>query len=196
MVWDKDFPADDDVVNTSFTKYHDNWDEIEDTFATNHLYPGQTGQGEHTQVKFTAPIATPSAVAGKNYLYVKDFAATQTPYTLLAELTHVDGQGNENQIISGGRVRPKTIYIQWDGATATTAPAGVTVTQNGTGIYDITFPQIGGSFLHFNYSTYSSSGLSVGSITSQTAISATLKTYQANGNAISTPFNLEIKAAI
>ncbi len=196
MVWDKNFPSQTDIVKDTFTKYHDNWDAIEDTFAADHIYPGLTDEGEHLQVKFTAPIATPVGGSTKNVLYIKDFAATQTPFTLLAELTFLDSEGNESQLVSGGRVRPKTIYISWNGTTATTAPAGVTVTQSGTGIYLLTFPQIGGDFLLFNYAAAAgAAALSVGSISEQTATTATLKTFQANGNAVSTGFRLEIRAA-
>lgn len=193
MSWNKNFPALTDQVDLTFTNYHNNWDAIEDTFATDHRYMGQADEGEHIQISYTAPITTPSAQDGKFYSYIKDYATTESPYAEVIEQTFLDGENNEMQVTSGGRLMPKTVFIDWDGSSATTFPSsGVTVTKTGTGVYDLTFPEIGGSFLFFNFIGVGT--LSFSTITEQTATTATLKTYQANGNATDSDFRLEIKA--
>jgi hypothetical protein len=55
--------------------------------------------GEHKQVKFYGPISTPSNVANKGFLYVKDFSGK-------LELCFLDEDGDEIQLTSGGVFNP------------------------------------------------------------------------------------------
>ena len=69
--------------------------DVRETFEINHVEMDAAGRGEHTKVTFNAPIATPSNVANKGFVYTKDVAAK-------AELHFEDEDGNEIQITSGG----------------------------------------------------------------------------------------------
>lgn len=197
MTWDPTYPllTDTNKIKDTFTQITDNWDAIEDTFATDHRYMGQPNEGEHLKVTFTAPQTTPNAEEGKIYTYVKDFAGTASPYTEVVEMTGLDGEANEFQITSGGRIMPKTVYIKWNGTTATSLPSGATVVRTDTGVYDLTFPEIGGSFLFFGCTSTETIRVSMFTISEQTSTTATVKFFDTDGTRINVPFVIKIRAA-
>ena len=95
--FDQDKPAgtqklrlsDDDIRNNNYA--------LQDAIGRDHKFPTTyaTDAVEHTRVKFTAPIVSPSSAANKCYLFPKDADSK-------VELHWLDEDGNELQVTSKG----------------------------------------------------------------------------------------------
>lgn len=97
-LFDKSKPAASTSLRNSNPQILTNWSDIQTAINQDHEFVDATaGQqsGEHTQVKFFAPIATPANAANKAWLYSKDVSA-------VTELHWEDESGNELQMTSGG----------------------------------------------------------------------------------------------
>jgi len=102
MAWDKTKPAGTTKVNLADDQIRDNFAAAEDALARDHNFPGtmSSDAGEHTRVKFYAPIAKPSSAANKAYIYGKDDAVLSK-----IELFWLDEDGNEAQLTKAGAVQ-------------------------------------------------------------------------------------------
>lgn len=97
-VFDKDKPAATTSLRNSNPEILTNWSDLQTALNQDHEFVNAaSGQqsGEHTQVKFFAPISTPSNAANKAFLYSKDVDS-------VVELHWEDESGNEVQMTSLG----------------------------------------------------------------------------------------------
>lgn len=91
-------PADSDPVSEGAEKIRDLKKDVRERVAKDHymdIAGTDADHGEHSKVTFQAPIATPSNVANKGFLYGKDVGGK-------IELHFLDEDGNEIQLTSGG----------------------------------------------------------------------------------------------
>lgn len=95
-VWNKDKPSSSTSLRSSNPEILANWSALETAITQDHEFStGGTNSGEHKQIKFNAPISTPTNAANKSFVYEKDVSA-------VVELHWLDESGNELQMTSGG----------------------------------------------------------------------------------------------
>lgn len=91
-------PADSDSISQGASKMRGLKLDVRERLATDH-YLDPTGtqadHGEHTKVTYHAPIATPTNVANKGFMYTKDVNSK-------VEVHALDEDGNETQLTSVG----------------------------------------------------------------------------------------------
>ena len=138
--FDKDKPASSTSLRNSNPEILANWSALETAMDQDHDFTtGGTQTGTHDQIKFTAPISTPSNVANVGFLYSKDVAA-------VVEFHWEDESGNEVQMTSAGSLGSATTNFLVNTITSSgliTANAGVTLGAGddliGSATSDITF---------------------------------------------------------
>lgn len=108
---------------------------VRERLAVNHKAAGDEFDGEHTQITFFGPVATPTAVANKGFLYTKDVGGK-------AELHYLDEDDHEVQITNAGAINllpnsvgdikgsldstPSTGWYNMNGQTIGNASSGAT----------------------------------------------------------------------
>lgn len=104
--FDKTQPAGSTKVRLSDDQIRANNDALQDAISRDHKFPTSYGTdaGEHTRVKFTAPITTPTSAANKGFLYSKDVGAK-------AELHWEDEDSNEIQLTSAGKLMGNPVKV-------------------------------------------------------------------------------------
>ena len=95
--WDANKPAGSTKVRLADDEIRANNAALEDALGRDHNFPGNEGSdaGEHTKIKFYAPIATPGNEANKGFAYIKDVGGK-------VELHFLDEDGNEIQLTAAG----------------------------------------------------------------------------------------------
>ncbi len=166
MVWNKEAPQNQDQGIDSANDFRANFSSIENTFSTDHNIPDDAAEGEHKKVTLTRPLETseiPTSVADKGFVYTKNVAANQTgedDEKIQPELFFLDEDGNEIQITEGGRIRPRTIFMQFDGTNITfvpqTSPETYLAKRTG-GNFSITIPEQPVNFFTYAYNVNSDS---------------------------------------
>ncbi len=100
--FDKDKPASSTSLRNSNPEILANWSALEAVIGQDHEFStGGSNTGEHLQIKFNAPISTPTNAADKAWLYSKDVNS-------LVEVHILDESGNELQITSTGDLYSST----------------------------------------------------------------------------------------
>lgn len=104
--FDKTKPAGSQKVRLSDDDIRSNNDALEDAIGRDHKFPTGYGTdaGEHLQVKFNAPITSPTAVTNKCFVFPKDVAGK-------VELHFLDEDGNEIQLTSVGQILGNPIKV-------------------------------------------------------------------------------------
>jgi hypothetical protein len=103
--WDKDKPASSTSLRASNPEILANWSALETALTQDHEFStGGTNSGEHKQIKFNAPISTPTNAANKLFIYGKDVSSVIEAHIL-------DESGNELQITSGGDLFSSTNLV-------------------------------------------------------------------------------------
>ena len=103
--WDKDKPSSPTSLRNSNPEILANWSALETALTQDHEFStGGTNSGEHKQVKFNAPISTPTNAANKSFLYEKDVSS-------VVELHWLDESGNEFQMTSKGNWLANDAYF-------------------------------------------------------------------------------------
>ncbi len=98
MAFDKDKPASSTSLRASNPELLANQSALETALTQDHEFStGGTNSGEHKQIKFNAPISTPTNAANKLFVYGKDVGGK-------IELHCLDEDGNEIQLTSGGNL--------------------------------------------------------------------------------------------
>ena len=97
--WDKAKPSSATSLRDSNPEMLANQTALETAIGQDHEFStGGTNSGEHTQIKFNAPISKPTNAANKGWVYSKDVGS-------VVELHWLDESGNEVQLTSGGAFR-------------------------------------------------------------------------------------------
>lgn len=103
--YDKDKPASSTSLRASNPEILANWSALETAIGQDHEFStGGSNTGEHLQIKFNAPISTPTNAANKLWIYSKDVSSVVEAHIL-------DEAGNELQITSGGDLFSSTNLV-------------------------------------------------------------------------------------
>ena len=104
-VWDKDKPASSTSLRSSNPEILANWSALETALTQDHEFStGGANSGEHTQIKFNAPITKPTNAANRLFIYSKDVGS-------VVEVHILDESGNELQITSSGDLFSSTNLV-------------------------------------------------------------------------------------
>jgi len=90
-------PAGGDDISDGDDQIRNLKSDIQERTEVDHSWAGDADDGEHVKVTLAAPIADPSNVANKGFLYLKDVSA-------VVELFWEDESGNVIQMTSGGKL--------------------------------------------------------------------------------------------
>lgn len=93
--WDKDKPADNDLISQYPQNERDARDAVRSNFGVDHRNTDDADVGKHELLQLLAQT-TPTAAAGQGHFYTKDTGSGQI------ELFHQDESGNETQITDRG----------------------------------------------------------------------------------------------
>ena len=115
-------PADTDDASEGASRIRNSRVDTRERVNVDHYLPGtapadKTEEGEHRKVTFYGPIADPSNVADKGFLYTKDVSA-------VVELFWQDESGNVVQLTSVGSIGVSTEALLGSGLTLTSTNAG------------------------------------------------------------------------
>jgi len=93
--WDETDPADADKAKFGAQEIRELKSDIQERMDVDHMWDGDTQDGEHKQLTMPEQAADPSNVADKGFVYTKDVDG-------ITELFYEDSDGNVTQLTSGG----------------------------------------------------------------------------------------------
>lgn len=169
MVWNKDTPRNQDQGRDATSDFTANWSAIEDTFSTDHNKPDSTDEGEHKQITFFGALEEdPTSEANKAFLYTKQTSSEQEDESDAEdnpELYWMDEDGNIVQMTEGGRLTPRSLWIQKNTTgnesngpiEITTVPSSspnmITMERKSRGVYLITIPEQAENFFTYAFNS-------------------------------------------